>query len=106
NAKGVAVSGNYAYVADGTGGLVVLNVSNPASPSLTKIIPMPSGGTYGATSVDVSGNTLYFSSDFDVWVYDVSAPSTPTLLGSYRAGNLIRKVRASGSYIYVTDTQG
>jgi hypothetical protein len=31
-ALGVAVSGNYAYVADGAAGLQVIDVSNPASP--------------------------------------------------------------------------
>ena len=29
---GVAVSGNYAYVADGVAGLQVIDVSNPANP--------------------------------------------------------------------------
>ena len=31
-AYGVAVSGNYAYVADGEAGLQVIDVSNPANP--------------------------------------------------------------------------
>ena len=31
NARGVAVSGNYAYVADGGAGLQVIDVSNPAN---------------------------------------------------------------------------
>ena len=69
-------------------------------------IPAPSGTFAGVTSVDVSGSTLYFSADFDIWVYDVSTPASPVLLGRYRAGNLIRKVRVSGPYAYVTDTQG
>ena len=106
NALNVAISGNYAYVADGTNGLVILNVANPAAPSLVTTIPAPSGTFYGVLSVDVAGSTLYFSADSDVWIYDVTAPATPVLLGRYRAGNLIRKVRASGSYLYVTDTQG
>ena len=32
-AYGVAVAGNYAYVADGTAGLQVIDVSNPANSS-------------------------------------------------------------------------
>ena len=31
-ALGVAVAGNYAYVADGDAGLQVIDVSNPANP--------------------------------------------------------------------------
>ncbi len=108
SAVDVAVSGGYAYVADSMNGLVILNVSNPASPSLVTTIPTPSGSSYGATSVDVSGDgkTLYYSNDFDVWVYDVTTPASPVALGYYRAGNLIRKVRVAASYIYVTDSQG
>jgi len=105
-ALGVAVSGSNAFIADGTNGLVILNVANPAAPSLVSTIPAPSGTFSGVTSVDVSGSTLYFSTDFDVWIYDVSAPASPVLLGRYRATNLIRKVRVSGSYAYVTDSQG
>ena len=31
-ARGVAISGNYAYIADGVSGLAVIDISNPASP--------------------------------------------------------------------------
>ena len=31
---GVAVAGNYAYVADGGNGLVIVDVTNPAAPTL------------------------------------------------------------------------
>jgi len=34
-AFGVQVSGNYAYVADDTAGLLIIDVSNPAAPALT-----------------------------------------------------------------------
>jgi hypothetical protein len=33
-ARGVSVSGNYAYVADGDTGLVIIDISNPASSTL------------------------------------------------------------------------
>jgi len=51
----MAVSGNYAYVAAGVGGLLVIDVSNPAKPK-------PVGGydTSGsARGVAVSGNYAY-----------------------------------------------
>jgi hypothetical protein len=106
SAVNVAVSGSHAYVADEDNGLVILDITTPASPALVTTIAAPSGLFYGVLSVDVSGGVLYFSADFDVWIYDVGTPASPALLGRYRAGNLIRKVRASGSYLYVTDTQG
>jgi hypothetical protein len=37
----VAVSGNYAYVADGTNGLQVIDVSNPANPQRVGQISQP-----------------------------------------------------------------
>jgi len=53
---GVYVSGKYAYVADGGVGLKIINISNPASPTLA-------GGYYyvsgNAAGVFVSGKYAY-----------------------------------------------
>ena len=54
-AYGVAVSGNYAYVADGSPGLQVIDVSNPANPQ--RVGGYDTSGT--ARSVAVSGNYAY-----------------------------------------------
>ena len=35
-ADGVSVSGNYAYVANGSDGLVIVDISNPSSPILKR----------------------------------------------------------------------
>ncbi|MDO9027212.1 MAG: hypothetical protein Q7U87_04955, partial [bacterium] len=51
----VAVSGNYAYVADGDSGLRIINISNPASPTETSCYDTP-GCAY---AVAVSGNYAY-----------------------------------------------
>ncbi len=56
----MAVSGNYAYVADGLAGLQVIDVSNPANPQRV-------GGydTSGyAHGVAVSGNYAYVADDY------------------------------------------
>src|SRR5687768_11247915 len=54
-ARGVALSGNYAYVADRNGGLQVIDVSNPASPQRV-------GGSSGVPwGVAVSGNYAYLA---------------------------------------------
>ena len=106
SALNVAVSGNYAFVADGDAGAVILDISQPASPIFVTTIPAPDESLQGVLSVDANGGVLYMGADFEVWIYDVSTPASPVLVGRYRAGNLIRKVRVSGSYLYVTDTQG
>ena len=58
-AYGVAVSGNYAYLAVAEAGLQVLDVSNPANPQWV-------GGydtSGGALGVAVSGNYAYVADD-------------------------------------------
>jgi hypothetical protein len=49
------VEGNYAYVADRTSGLAIIDVSNPASPG-TPVYMDTSGSAYGVTVV---GNYAY-----------------------------------------------
>ncbi len=52
---GVFVSGSYAYVADGTSGLQIIDVSNPVSPALAGSYDTP-GYAHG---VSVSGSYAY-----------------------------------------------
>jgi hypothetical protein len=55
SALGVAVSGTYAYVADGSEGLRVIDVSNPSSPREVGFYDTP-GDAWG---VAVSGTYAY-----------------------------------------------
>ncbi len=54
-ASGVFVISNYVYVADGTNGLVVLNISNPASPVIAVRVPT----TGSASGVCVKNGYTY-----------------------------------------------
>jgi hypothetical protein len=51
----VAVAGNYAYLADGSGGLQVLDISDPAHPA--RVGGYTNGGLIG--TIAVSGNCAY-----------------------------------------------
>ena len=75
-ARGVAVSGNYAYVAAEYGGLQVIDVSNPANPERVGGRTNDLGGI--PTGVAVSGNYAYVA-DFGagLQVIDVSNPANP-----------------------------
>ena len=79
------MAGNYAYVADDSNGLVIVDVTNPASPTLK-------GNYYTAgysMGVAVAGNYAYVA-DYSngLVIVDVSNPAAPTLKGSYNtAGN-------------------
>jgi hypothetical protein len=96
----VAVSGNYAYVADEAAGLQVIDVSNPANPQRV-------GGydTSGfAQSVAVSGNYAYVA-DYaaGLQVIDVSNPANPQRVGGYDTSGNASGVAVSGNYAYVAD---
>ncbi len=99
-ATGVFVSGKYAYVADGSSGLQIIDVSNPNSPSLE--------GTYDtsgdARAVHVSGKYAYLA-DYTsgLIIIDVSNPTSPSLVGSYDTGNIALDVYVSGKYAYIAD---
>ncbi|WP_292350639.1 PGF-pre-PGF domain-containing protein [Methanomethylovorans sp. PtaU1.Bin093] len=107
-ARDVAISGNYAYVADGIG-LAIVDISVPSSPTLA--------GTYDtigfATGITVSGNHAYVADDgkaiFDgsngIAIVDISTPSSPRQVGSY--GSIYAYGSAvSGNYAYVADYSG
>ena len=74
-AWGVAVAGNYAYVADDTAGLQVIDISNPANPQRV-------GGydTAGyANGVAVVGNYAYVADGHaGLQVVDISNPANPS----------------------------
>ncbi len=100
HARGVSVSGSYAYVADGGSGLQVINVSNAGSPTLA--------GTYNtpgdAWSVYVSGTYSYVADGGSgLHIINVSNPASPTLAGNYDLPNPALDVFVSGSYAYVAN---
>jgi hypothetical protein len=57
-AKAVALSGNHAFVADYTGGLQVIDVSDPANCVRVGGYDTP-GSAHGAHAVAVSGNYAF-----------------------------------------------
>jgi len=80
SARAVQLSGHYAYVADEISGLKIINVSNPASPTLA--------GTYytlgAAYSVYLSGNYAYVADwGSGLQIIDVFNQASPTLAGTY-----------------------
>lgn len=78
-AWGVAVSGNYAYVADGEKGLKILDVSNPSAPLPVKTVPTP--GT--AYSVAVSGSIACVADgEGGLQIINVGNPATAAIIAN------------------------
>jgi hypothetical protein len=75
----LTVRGNYAYLADGSGGLRIVDVSTPSQAHQV--------GQYNqcnASGVDISGDTnkAYLACDDGITILDISNKATPVLLGS------------------------
>jgi hypothetical protein len=77
--NGIYVVGNYAYVADGTGGLRIINVENPSSPSYIQQYP-----TTAALDVFVADSLAYVADGTGgLRIIDVSNPNVPLQVGNY-----------------------
>lgn len=125
-AYGVAVQGGYALVAaqgvlsgqptvpdTGTGSFAVINVSNPAVPTIVghldnNALPSPWSGSNAlqhVCSVFVSGHYAYVTAAYSnrLTVIDISDPSNPTIVGSSSALAFPVDLAVAGHYAYVAD---
>jgi len=101
-ARGVSVSGAYAYVADSGAGLRVIDVSEPAAPAEVGFVDTP-GGAWG---VAVAGGYAYVGDAVSgLRVVDVSTPSAPIEVGFVDTPGHALGVAVDGGYAYVADWQ-
>ena len=99
-AYGVALSGPYAYVADSSSGLQIIDVSNATNPTFAGSYNTPGD----ARGVAVSGNYAYVADHLSgLQIIDVSNVTNPTLAGSYNTTDTALDVAVSGNYAYVAD---
>ncbi len=94
----VFVSGTYGYVADGTSGIQILDVSDPRAPTLVKTYDI--SGT--ATTITGSADYLYVwdSANFRIRIIDVSNPASPAVVGTVTSINAYG-IYPSGKFLYV-----
>lgn len=99
----VAYSGNYAYVVrSSTPNFIVIDVSNPASPSEVGSLTLANT----PLNIFISGTVAYVASDSnsaELQIVNIATPASPALLGSYNAtGNAnANGVYAVGTTVYV-----
>ena len=78
--------------------LLVIDISNPSSPSLTGSYVSPAY----ASNIYVDGYYAYLADGGDdLQIVDISNPSSPSLAGSYVSPDWTLGVYAIGSYAYV-----
>ncbi|MDM8522837.1 C13 family peptidase [Desulfococcaceae bacterium HSG8] len=98
DASGVAINGNTAYVADGSGGLQVIDISDPESPRITGFVDTPGD----ASGVGITGNTVYVADGSGgLQVIDVSDPESPRVIGSLDTPDDALDVSIIGDEAYI-----
>lgn len=99
-ANNVEVSGNYAYIASGSTGLQVVDVSNKAMPKIVASLDTPGNGN----DVEIVGNYAYLADDaFGLRIIDISNPLVPALTGVYDTPGIAWDVAVRGGYAFVAD---
>jgi hypothetical protein len=98
--QGVFVAERYAYVANDTFGLRIIDISNPVNPVL-----LSTTKTRGyAEDVCISGRYAYVA-DYDsgLQVIDVFYPESPIKIGSYQTLSMAYAIALKESYAYLAD---
>lgn len=101
NARGVAVSGRYAYVVGGAAasGLEVVDISDPANPQLVKVFATIGNGANYINPI-IAGNYLYVTTTANIQIINISDPANPSSVGSVAtvtSGGVV----LSGNRLYV-----
>lgn len=100
----VALAGDYAYVADGAGGLLVVSVIDPANPTPAGTCLTPDDALFVALAGDyayVAGGTA------GLFVIDISDPTDPTMAGGCSLEGLFAAFLAvAGDYVFVGTQDG
>ena len=108
-AHDVAVAGNYAYIADGLGGLVIVDITDPSAPNLAGSYPISEVyiNNPNADSVAVEGDYAYVAAH-DLFIVDITDPSSPSLAVVVEALYIapILDVEVSGGYAYLLSEYG
>jgi len=96
-ANNVKVNGDFAYVAAGSAGLQVVDVSDRSNPRIVASLATPGN----AADLRVVGNRVYLAAGTaGLLIIDISNPPSPALLGSLATGDA-RDVAVSGNLAFI-----
>jgi len=102
-AQAVAVQGDYAYVAAEFGGLIIIDIHDPADPQ--RVGGYDTGGY--AHGLAVAGNYAYVADGTNgVQLIDIRDPANPQRVGGYDTTDEARGVAVQGDYAYVAAQWG
>ncbi len=96
----IRVMGRYAYATADTLGFQVIDISNPANPTIVNTFDT----TGNADELDISGNYAYIADGpSGLQILDISNPATTTFVGTFNTSGYARDVYVTGRYAYVAD---
>ncbi len=95
NAYGVYISGNYAYVAAGSSGLAIIDISDPTNPGTPIYAPIY------ASSVYISNGYAYVAAGSGLGIIDISTPTNPGTPIYKNLNGSAQDVFISGDYAYI-----
>jgi len=102
DALAVDVLGAYAFVVEGSAGLRVVDVANPAAPSSVGGLSL---GAW-AQAVAASGQRAYVASDGGLHCIDISLPASPRQLNLVETSGYAQAVAGSGQQVFLADGDG
>lgn len=95
------LQGDRLYVCHQASGLVIVDVSEPASPKTLGTFNSPGS----AIGIAVVGNTAYLGDETKgLQVLDISDPAQPKSIGSFTAVSRSFRVAVRGQHVFLTDT--
>lgn len=109
-ARDVALAGHFAYVAIGEGGLLVLDVADPAKPvrvggyvpaGLTEFVQVVGSKVYLGTQVHRGGGCQSADRRGQLVILDVSDPTQPVPLGTYMSSTEIQSFLVIDDRVYL-----
>ena len=102
-AYAVAVSGDLAFVADGYGGLQVVDISVPNSPELIGHVDTPGF----ANGIFVAGHLAYVADGrAGLQIIDIVEPEKPSIIGHLDTTDYAFDAYVSGNVVYVANGEG
>ncbi len=99
-AKDITLKDNFAYIADGSAGVKIIDISNPLNLKITTSLDV--GGD--VNSVEVEGDYAYITlGNNGVKIINISDPSKVKVVGSIDTNGTANDIKIDGNYAYIAD---
>ena len=102
-AYALALDNNYIYAACGTEGIAVLDITDPANPSIASQYDLP--GLIVDVAI-VEGKLCAADATKGVSILDISTPTNPVLYANASTSSPAFHIASAGSRIFAADTKG